>query len=99
MPGGDACEVLHAVRHNKLGKNPFVPVILTSWRPQPDLVRRVVDSGADDFLVKPLSPGKLLQRVEARSEEPTSELPSLMRTSSALFCLKKKTTITRHSKH
>src|SRR3546814_3157463 len=33
------------------------------------------------------------KRIAARSEEHTSELQSLMRTSYAVFCLKKKTTI------
>src|SRR3546814_10634325 len=35
----------------------------------------------------------------ARSEEHTSELQSLMRISYAVFCLKKKTTITHNNKH
>src|SRR3546814_7561903 len=34
---------------------------------------------------------------EARSEEPTSELQSLMRISYAVFCLKKKNTITKYT--
>src|SRR3546814_8189783 len=45
--------------------------------------------------------GEQPQDAEARSEEHTSELQSLMRTSSAVFCLKKKTkrdTNTRHRK-
>src|SRR3546814_10076644 len=36
-------------------------------------------------------PGELPALVAQRSEEPTSELQSLMRNSYALFCLKKKT--------
>src|SRR3546814_1623486 len=35
----------------------------------------------------------------ARSEEHTSELPSLMRTSYAVFCLKKKKTAHPHTPH
>src|SRR3546814_934650 len=38
-----------------------------------------------------LATGQRAPAVEARSEEHTSELQSLMRTSSAVFCLKKKT--------
>src|SRR3546814_9549941 len=41
---------------------------------------------ADDMLVAI----KILNRVERRSEEHTSELQSLMRNSYAVFCLKKK---------
>src|SRR3546814_6878036 len=39
-----------------------------------------------------LSMQRLFDTVEARSEEHTSELQSLMRISYAVFCLKKKTT-------
>src|SRR3546814_1951237 len=38
-------------------------------------------------------------RLVERSEEHTSELQSLMRISYAVFCLKKKNTITQHTKH
>src|SRR3546814_7864289 len=45
-----------------------------------------------------LSGGDVFARMDhrARSEEHTSELQSLMRTSYAVFCLKKKTTIDAH---
>src|SRR3546814_6387523 len=46
------------------------------------------------------SPGPLAGcRARARSEEHTSELQSLMRISSAVFCLKKKTEITSNNNH
>src|SRR3546814_10637331 len=38
-------------------------------------------------------------RFKGRSEEHTSELQSLMRSSYAVFCLKKKTTVTPHTDH
>src|SRR3546814_1408314 len=37
--------------------------------------------------------------IQARSEEHTSELPSLMRISYAVFCLKKKNNIRYHNNH
>src|SRR3546814_1193453 len=43
-----------------------------------------------DTLVAELLVNKALAMTEARSEEHTSELQSLMRTSYAVFCLKKK---------
>src|SRR3546814_14122110 len=55
MPGGDACAMVQAIRHNQLGSNPFVPIIFTTWEADADVVRRVVDRGADDPLIKPLS--------------------------------------------
>lgn len=65
MPGGDACAMVQAIRHNQLGSNPFVPVIFTTWEADADVVRRVVDSGADDLLIKPLSPAQLLTRINS----------------------------------
>src|SRR3546814_8948552 len=41
----------------------------------------------------------LVEEKTARSEEHTSELQSLMRTSYAVFCLKKKNTIQTHLQH
>src|SRR3546814_1230232 len=59
------------------------------------------DAQLDDLLASNLRAPLLL--TQARSEEHTSELQSLMRTSYAVFCLKKKrqqTTLTRiHQTH
>src|SRR3546814_14054009 len=65
MPGGDACAMVQAIRHNQLGSNPFVPIIFTTWEADADVVRRVVDSGADDLLIKTLSPAQLLTRINS----------------------------------
>src|SRR3546814_10677305 len=53
-------------------------------------IAAVDDGGADDGIVAGLVDGV----ANLRSEEHTSELQSLMRTSFAIFCLKKKTTTT-----
>ena len=63
LPGGDACELVSDLRHNRLGNNPFVPVIMTTWEPTPKIVDKVANSGADDLLIKPISPGKLMDRM------------------------------------
>src|SRR3546814_10750159 len=55
---------------------------------------RVLHGGTGDPKFRPAP--LLVQYVDARSEEHTSELQSLMRISYAVFCLKKKTT---HHKH
>src|SRR3546814_6653935 len=44
-----------------------------------------------DFPLQETDPGQVVQGDAVRSEEHTSELQSLMRTSYAVFCLKKKT--------
>src|SRR3546814_5689599 len=54
---------------------------------------RIVEGSCDRIAVQP--PARL--RLAPRSEEHTSELQSLMRISYAVFCLKKKTSRTRHT--
>jgi DNA-binding response OmpR family regulator len=63
LPGGDTCELVSDLRHNRIGDNPFVPVIMTTWEPTQEIVAKVADSGADDLLVKPISPGQLMDRM------------------------------------
>jgi len=64
MPDGDAVRLVSDLRHGRLGFNPYVPIILTTWDAGVQLVRRVVDAGADDLLVKPLSTRIILDRIE-----------------------------------
>ncbi len=61
---GDCFDFVHQVRYQRIPGNPFIPVIFTTWQPESALVRRIVDSGADDLLLKPMSPLQLLQRIE-----------------------------------
>lgn len=65
LPGGDVAQLVSDLRHSRLGINPYLPVILTTWEAERSVVRRLVDSGADDLLVKPLSTKALLDRLEA----------------------------------
>ena len=66
FPDGDACgKFIAAIRHSEIGANPFIPVIATTWDPTPELVRKIIDSGADDLVVKPISVGHLLERVQS----------------------------------
>ena len=55
MPGGDAATLISDLRHSRLGVNPFLPVVLTTWDTAQSMVRKFIDAGADDLLVKPLS--------------------------------------------
>lgn len=63
MDTGEADSMITDLRYNKLGKNPFVPVIVTIWEPTQGQVRRVASSGTDDMLVKPLSPAQVFERI------------------------------------
>ena len=65
LPDGDFAELVTHIRHNRIGFNPFVPVIALAWAPHPKLVQRVVDSGADILLSHPLSAGVVAKRIDA----------------------------------
>lgn len=64
LPGGSAPQLVRDLRLGRLGINPYLPVILTTWSAEQTVVRQIVDSGADDLLIKPLSIRALLERVE-----------------------------------
>lgn len=64
LPDGDAAALVHDMRHQNLGRNPFIPIIMTIWNADRRLVRRVIDGGADALLVKPFAAGQLIGRIE-----------------------------------
>ena len=61
---GDVVELTHDIRHNRLGNNPFIVIITFVEAASKDAVVRVLNSGSDDVVLKPLSAGKLLERIE-----------------------------------
>jgi len=63
LPGGDVCDLCYDIRHHKAGNDPFIPIIATSWTAGEEQVRGVIDSGADDLLIKPISTNNLLARI------------------------------------
>lgn len=63
LEDGDFCRFVQDLRHNDTGTNPFLNVIALTWQPTSELVSRVVNSGADDLLAKPLSTGRVLDRI------------------------------------
>jgi response regulator RpfG family c-di-GMP phosphodiesterase len=60
---------VHLARHHKTGENPFVVVIATTDDPSPANVRRILDSGVDDIILKPLRIRPLLERIERQITE------------------------------
>lgn len=72
MPGGDFCDMVHAARHHRLGPNPFLIVIALTAVTDRDLIRRIVDAGVDDIVLKPFSVDMLLGRLKmlARGRKP-----------------------------
>lgn len=63
LPNGDVCEMINQVRHHELGINPFVVIITMAQDPSREDIMEIIDSGADDLLLKPITAGKLKDRV------------------------------------
>ena len=68
--GADAelCQVIQSLRQGMGGYNPFIIIIVTAWGKSDTLVRRVLDSGADDLLLRPFSTNLLGTRIVTHIE-------------------------------
>lgn len=56
-------DVIRDIRHFRIGRNPFIMITLMVRGEDDDAVKRAILAGADDVLIKPVSPGKMLERV------------------------------------
>ena len=56
-------ELITQLRHNVIGKNPFVTVIITLWDSAHRHVHAAIDSGADDLLMRPTSTNAIKDRL------------------------------------
>ena len=63
MDGCEAMALDNQIRAGELGINTFVGFIITVWQPSEAVIRRVVNCGADDIIVRPLSTKKLMERI------------------------------------
>jgi DNA-binding response OmpR family regulator len=63
--GPDPGTTLRDLRHGQLGRNPYVPIIVTAWDPSQATVRSIIDGGADTLIAKPLAPSTLLDRLHS----------------------------------
>ena len=56
-------DIVGQIRRGQLGRNPFTVVLVTTWMSESHVVRKVLDSGADDLLCRPYSTGSLAERI------------------------------------
>lgn len=56
--------LIQDIRQGRLGLNPFTIIMATAWTLDDDIVRKVVQSGADDLMGRPFSIAFLGQRVK-----------------------------------
>jgi DNA-binding response OmpR family regulator len=56
-------DVVRDIRHFKIGRNPFLMISLMVRGENDGAVKRAILAGADDVMIKPVAPGKLMERV------------------------------------
>jgi DNA-binding response OmpR family regulator len=76
MPGLDGVEVIVALRH----KGNTIPVLLLTARDTPSDRVRGLDSGADDYIVKPFDFDELLARLRAMLRRASGDGAPVIRT-------------------
>ena len=65
---GDLCRIIQELRQGAGVLNPFIVIMVTAWEKSTTLVTRVLNSGADDLLLRPFSTALLGQRVDSHVE-------------------------------
>ncbi len=67
--GGELCELIRNLRQGTGGHaNPFLVVIVTAWEKSHELAQMVVNSGADDLILRPFSTAILKTRIDTHIE-------------------------------
>jgi Response regulator containing a CheY-like receiver domain and a GGDEF domain len=67
--GGELCDLIRTVRQGSGGHtNPFLTIIVTAWEKSQSLVHDVVNSGADDLVLRPFSTSILKARIDTHIE-------------------------------
>ncbi len=65
----ELCDLIQSLRQGASGyPNPFLVVIITAWEKTHTLVRRVLNSGADDLILRPFSTNLLRQHIDTHIE-------------------------------
>tara|TARA_R100000005_G_scaffold96724_1_gene86774 strand:- start:10216 stop:11211 length:996 start_codon:yes stop_codon:yes gene_type:complete len=59
----DTHHIIRDIRHSRVGKDPFVNVVLSIWHTGPDVVRDVINAGADDLILRPMSRTQIFTRL------------------------------------
>ncbi len=62
--GDDVYDCIRQLRHNNIGKNPFAVVTFMVAPENKEAIKRAVMAGADDVMLKPVAPGKIVERAK-----------------------------------
>lgn len=60
---GNLQNIVRQMRHQEIGKNPFINIILTLWDTSREHVYEGIQAGADDILSRPMSASQVADRV------------------------------------
>ena len=63
LPDGDFIDYVTKIRRGEVGNNPFIPIIILVDLPTPQIVARIIESGTDGVITKPISTAQLLDRI------------------------------------
>lgn len=61
----DVFKMVRSIRRSELGSNPFVVILLTTWSRDTTHIKRAIECGADDVIVRPFSTMFAEERVRA----------------------------------
>lgn len=64
LAGGDPVSLAKQVRFGEVGLNPFVVVMVTTWRAETEVVTAAMSAGADDVVANPVSIMTFGQRIK-----------------------------------
>ncbi|MBI3676519.1 MAG: hypothetical protein HY243_07860 [Proteobacteria bacterium] len=64
----ELCASIQNLRQGTSGYNPFIVIIVTAWENSNSLVSRVINSGADDLILRPFSTAVIGQRIRTHIE-------------------------------
>ena len=64
----ELCPMIQMLRQGATGYNPFIVIIVTAWEKTNGLINRVVNSGADDLILRPFSTKLMGDRIEIHVE-------------------------------
>lgn len=62
------CDLVRRIREGNIGRNPFLHIVLMTWKLEGDLVERALNCGADDLVTRPFSVDFLGARLRAHAE-------------------------------
>lgn len=66
-PDDPVYDFVHRTRRGGTMRNPFSVIVITTWIPENQLVRNVLDCGADDLICRPFSVAQLAERVRTHA--------------------------------